>query len=188
MYRYTHPTIWCTENWDYSHCIFRLQLVVCNIGSDYDDSLYVVIPEKHTICDMDYKKEIAKQKLGFTKLNACCVSTDVGMYGCMEKLVTKDGFCIYLRLKSCFYQRWWTHIFNSERFDLCHCFKSTLQCERYLGCMQSRIYKTALARFWFGVSRINCHRLRFSAAFDLRNCPFYRPKMCAICCFNAQHT
>ena len=46
---------------------------------------------------MDYKKEIAKQKLGFTKLNACCVSTDVGMYGCMEKLVTKDGFCIYLK-------------------------------------------------------------------------------------------
>ena len=76
------------------------------------------------------------------------------------------------RLKDCFYQRWWTHISNSERFDLYHCFKSTLQCERYLGCMQSRIYKTALARFRFGVSRINCHRLHFSAAFDLRNCPF----------------
>ena len=62
-------------------------------------------------------------------------------------------------LKYCFYQRWWTHISNSERFHLYHCFKSTLQCERYLGCMQSRIYKTALARFRFGVSRINCHRL-----------------------------
>ena len=36
--------------------------------------------------------------------------------------------------------------------------------------MQSRIYTTALARF--SVSRINCHRLRFSSAFDLRNCPF----------------
>ena len=46
---------------------------------------------------MDYKKEIAKQKLGFTMLNARCVSTDLGMYGCMEKLVTKDGFCIYLK-------------------------------------------------------------------------------------------
>ena len=67
------------------------------IGSDYDDSLYVVIPEKHTICYMDYKKEITKQKLGFTMLNACCVSTDLGMYGCIEKLVTKDGFCIYLK-------------------------------------------------------------------------------------------
>ena len=73
MYRHTHPTIWCTENWEDSHCIFRLQLVVCNIGSDYDDSLYVVIPEMHTICYMDYKKEIAAQKLGFTMLNACCV-------------------------------------------------------------------------------------------------------------------
>ena len=97
MYRHTHPAIWCTENWEDSHCIFRLQLVVCNIGSDYDDSLYVVIPEKHTICYMDYKKELAKQKLGFTVLNACCVSTDLGMYECMEKLVTKDGFCIYLK-------------------------------------------------------------------------------------------
>ena len=46
---------------------------------------------------MDYKKEIAKQKLGFTMLNACCVSTDLDMYGCIEKLVTKDGFCIYLK-------------------------------------------------------------------------------------------
>ena len=50
-------TIWCTENWEDSHCIFRLQLVVCNTGSDYDDSLCVVIPEKHTICYMDYKKK-----------------------------------------------------------------------------------------------------------------------------------
>ena len=46
---------------------------------------------------MDYKKEIAKQKLGFTMLNACCVSTDFDMYGCIEKLVTKDCFCIYLK-------------------------------------------------------------------------------------------
>ena len=60
------------------------------------------------------------------------------MYGCMEKLVTKTVFAYIFkeRLKDCFYQRWWTHIFNSERFDLYHCFKSTLQCEGYLGCMQ----------------------------------------------------
>ena len=70
---------------------------VCNMGSDYDDSLYVVIPEKHMICYMDYKKELAKQKLGFTMLNACCVSMDLGMYGCIEKLMTKDGFCVYLK-------------------------------------------------------------------------------------------
>ena len=69
-----------------------LQLVVCNISSDY-----VVIPEKHTICSMDYKKEITKQKLGCTMLNACCVSTDLGMYGCMEKLMTKEGLCVYLK-------------------------------------------------------------------------------------------
>ena len=76
------------------------------------------------------------------------------------------------RLKDGVYQCWWTHISNSERFDLYYCFKSTLQCESYLGCMQSRIYKTALARFRLGVSRINCHRLRFSVALDQRNSPF----------------
>jgi len=94
------------------------------------------------------------------------------------------------RLKYCFYQRWWTHIYNSERFDLCHCFKSTLRCERYLGCMQSRIHKTALVRFRFGVSRINCHRQRFSAAFHLRNCPFCTTSTDDEChlFFNAQHT
>ena len=43
---------------------------------------------------MDYKKEIAKQKLGFTMLNACCVSTDLGMYG---DVGDEDGFCIYLK-------------------------------------------------------------------------------------------
>ena len=25
------------------------------------------------------------------------LSTDLDMYGCIEKLVTKDGFCIYLK-------------------------------------------------------------------------------------------
>ena len=142
---------------------------------------------------MDYKKEIAKQKLGFTMLNACCVSMDLGMYGCMEKLMTNDRFCIYIffkRLKDSFYQRWWTHISNSERFDLYHCFKSTLQCERYLGCMQSRIYKTALARYRFGVSRTNCHRLRFLllSTYVIALFVLHRPKMSAICCFNAQLT
>ena len=108
-------------------------------------------------------------------LNACCVSTDLGMYGCMEKLMTKDGFCIYLKnvLKIASISVG-GHIYltvNASIFIIVlrvH----TLQCERYLGCMQSRIYKTALARFRFGVSRINCYRLRFSAAFNLRNGPF----------------
>ena len=175
MYRHTHtqrygvrrtgiiPTV-------YSGCSSSAILVPTTTTafmSLFQNSIrYVII--------MHYKKEIAKQKLGFTMLNACCVSTDVGMYGCMEKLVAKDGFCIYLKnvLKIASISVGGHIIFNSERFDLCHCFKSTLQCERYLGCMQSRIYKTALARFRFGVSRINCHLLQFSAAFDLRNCPF----------------
>ena len=67
---------------------------------------------------------------------------------CMEKLVTKDGFSKYLKnvlkIASVSVGGHIT-ISNSERFDLYHCFKSTLQCERYLGCMQSRIYKSALA-------------------------------------------
>ena len=53
--------------------------------------------KRYTICYMDHKKEIAMQKLAFTMLNACCVSTDLGMYGCMEKLVKKDVFCMHLK-------------------------------------------------------------------------------------------
>ena len=44
--------------------------------------------------------------------------------------------------------------------------------ERYLEVIQSRVYKTALARFRMGVSRINGHRLRFSVAENQRLCPF----------------
>ena len=44
-----------------------------------------------------HERNSKKQQLGFTMLNACCASTDLGKYGCMEMLVTKDGFCIYLK-------------------------------------------------------------------------------------------
>ena len=107
-------------------------------------------------------------------LNACCVSTDLDMYGCIEKLVTKDCFCIYLKnvLKVASISVG-GHIYlivNASVFIIV----LRVQCERYLGCMQSRIYiyKTAVARVRLFVSRINCHRLRFSAALDQRNCPF----------------
>ena len=90
--------------------------------------------------------------------------------------MTNDGFCRYLKkvltIASISVGGHIIYIYNSERFDLYYCFKSTLQCERYLGSMQSRIYKTALARFRLSVSRINCHRLRFSVALDQHNCPF----------------
>ena len=88
-------------------------------------------------------------------LNACCVSTESDTGRCMYGEVGDERRFLQIFLKSlkdCFYQRWWTNISNSKRFDLYHRFKSTLQCERYLGCMQSRIYKTALARFRLGVS------------------------------------
>ena len=69
-------------------------------------------------------------------LNVCCVSTEVWMYG----EVGDERLFLHIfkeRLKDCFYQRWWAQISNSERFNLYHCFKSTLQCKRYLRCMQS---------------------------------------------------
>ena len=69
-------------------------------------------------------------------LNVCCVSTEVWMYG--EVGDERRFLHIFKeRLKDCFYQRWWAQISNSERFNLYHCFKSTLQCKRYLRCMQS---------------------------------------------------
>ena len=108
---------WCMGNWEDSYCIFRLHHNVSNIGSAYVDSLYVVIPEKHTICYMDYEKEIAKPKPGFGMLSAYCVSTDSDVWGCMENSVTKDGFCIYLKnvLKIASIQLWWVHTWSTLR-------------------------------------------------------------------------
>ena len=81
---------------------------------------------------MDYKKEIAKPKACFSMLSACCVSTDSDMYGCIEKSVAKDGFCIIMykeHLRDCFYQRWCAHnyISDTERFDLYYCSNGALQ-------------------------------------------------------------
>ena len=50
---------------------------------------------------------------------------------------------------------------KSERFDLRCYFKNTLERESYLEVVQSRVYKTALAHFLMGVSRIHGHRLGF---------------------------
>ena len=60
---------------------------------------------------------------------------------------------------------------KGERFDLYSSFKNILEHERYLEFIQSRWYKTALARFRMGVPRINGHRYRFSVA-ENRLCPF----------------
>ena len=92
---------------------FRLHHNVSNIGSAYVDSLYVVIPEKHTICYMDYKKRNSKAKtcVWHVKCLLC-----VNGFGCVwvygeENSVTKDGFCIYLKnvLKIASVQLWWVH-------------------------------------------------------------------------------
>ena len=61
---------------------------------------------------------------------------------------------------------------KGERFDLYSSFKNILEHEIYLEVIQSRVYKTALARFLTGVSRINGHRLRSSVADNQRLCPF----------------
>ena len=76
------------------------------------------------------------------------------------------------RLRDCCCHRWFSHLAKSERFDLYNCFKNILERERYLEVIQGRVYKTALARFRVGVSCINGHRLRFSAAENQRLCPF----------------
>ena len=68
------------------------------------------------------------------------------------------------RLKDCCCQRWFSHLAKSERFDLYSSFKNILECERYLEVIQSRVYKTVLARFRLGVSRLKGRRLRFSVA------------------------
>ena len=96
----------------------------------------------------------------------------VWMYGCVgnaEKMfITK----FKNRLRDCCCQRWFSHLAKSERFDLYSSFKNILECERYLEVIQSRVYKTVLARFRLGVSRLKGRRLRFSVAENQRLCPF----------------
>ena len=75
------------------------------------------------------------------------------------------------RLRDCCSPRWFSHLAKGERFDLYSSFKNILEHERYLEFIQSRLYKTALARFRMGVPRINGHRYRFSVA-ENRLCPF----------------
>jgi len=75
------------------------------------------------------------------------------------------------RLRDCCSPRWFSHLAKGERFDLYSSFKNILEHERYLEFIQSRLYKTALARFRMGVPRINGHRHRFSVA-ESRLCPF----------------
>ena len=94
----------------------------------------------------------------------------VWMCGCVrsEMFITK----FKNRLRGCCCQRWFSHLAKSERFDLYSRCKNILERERCLEVMQSRVYKTALARFHTGVSRMNGHRLRFSVAENRRLCPF----------------
>ena len=76
------------------------------------------------------------------------------------------------RLRDCCCQGWFSHMGKSERFDLNSCFKNTLERETYLEAAQSRVYKTASARFRMGASRINGHRLCFLVVQNQRFCPF----------------
>ena len=52
--------------------------------------------------------------------------------------MTNDGFCRYLKnvltiASISVGDEQSIYIYNSERFDLYYCYKSTFQCERYLG-------------------------------------------------------
>ena len=71
------------------------------------------------------------------------------MSGCMVARGTKKRFITELknRLRDCCCQGWFSHMAKSERFDLYSCFQNALERERYLEVVQSRVYKTALARF-----------------------------------------
>ena len=94
----------------------------------------------------------------------------VWMYGCLgNKKMFRTKF--KNRLRDCCSPRWFSHLAKGERFDLYSSFKNILEHERYLEFIQSRLYKTALARFRMGVPRINGHRHRFSVA-ESRLCPF----------------
>ena len=79
-----------------------------------------------------------------------------------EKLFLRD---FKERLRQNFTQDWFSHLSQSTRFEMYHCFKSVIGREEYLDLIKVNIYRTALAPF-------NVHRLRYSLSEANRACPF----------------
>ena len=75
-------------------------------------------------------------------------------------------------LRQNFTQDWFSHLSQSIRFQMYHCFKSVIGRQEYLDLITVNIYRTALARFRLGMSPFNVHRLRYSLSEASRACPF----------------
>ena len=91
-----------------------------------------------------------------------------------EKLFLRD---FKERLRQNFTQDWFSHLSQSTRFEMYHCFKSVIGREEYLDLIKVNIYRTALARFRLGMSPFNAHRLRYSLSEANRACPFCPDKV-----------
>ena len=72
-----------------------------------------------------------------------------------------------------FTQNWFSHLSQSSRFEMYHCFKSAAGREEYLDLIKVDIYRTALARFRLWVSPFNAHRLCCSLSRDVLD--FFAP-------------
>ena len=70
-----------------------------------------------------------------------------------EKLFLRD---FKERLRQNLTQDWFSHLSPSTRFEMYHCFKSVIGRAEYLDLFKVNIYRTALARFRFGMSPLNC--------------------------------
>ena len=86
-----------------------------------------------------------------------------------EKLFLRD---FKERLRQNFTQDWFSHLSQSTRFEMYHCFKSVIGREEYLDLIKANIYRTALTRFRLGMSPFNAHRLRYSLSVANCACPF----------------
>ena len=91
-----------------------------------------------------------------------------------EKLFLRD---FKERLRQNFTQDCFSHLSQSTRFEMYHCFKSVIGREEYLDLIKVNVYRTALARFRLGMSPFNTHRLCYSLSEANCACPFCPDKV-----------
>jgi hypothetical protein len=98
----------------------------------------------------------------------------VWLFGCGNE---KAFVCeLKERLFSSFVHGWFEHIGTSVHVGMYGQLKSVFEREKYVVCLKSESYRSALARFRMGVSEINKHRFRFSKNDQDKKCKFCKRK------------
>ena len=157
MFQHLPQMTWYMVNWAGTHCTSKQLQNVFDTGFVCKSSLL------HGTQEMAYQSLLTLHEKGhenwvtYVKSWLCkCDYGFVWLFGgvCDEKLFLKDFKETSKRRN--FTQDWFSHLSQSTRFEMYHCFKSVIGRAEYLDLFKVNIYRTALARFRFGMSPLNC--------------------------------